>query len=294
MKRLALGTAQFGSNYGITNQQGKMARREAKSIFSLARTHGIDTVDTAASYGDSETCLGECDIDGVKIITKLPPLPKDISFRGVEGWVRKMLNASFQRLRVRSIYGLLIHRSENVFGRYGKELINSLGRLEADGMVCKTGVSVYSPDTLDSISKVYEFNLVQAPFNVFDQRLETSGWLSRLKNHGVEVHSRSVFLQGLLLMSGEKLPERFKYWTPVFDKWNRKLMNFGFSPLLASLKFVFSHKTIDRIVVGFETEKQLSQILKLKDRLRNDEGLDFSDLACKDERLINPSNWSHL
>ena len=104
--KLALGTVQFGMPYGIANQSGQVSREDAKGIISLAQISGIDTLDTAIAYGDSEACLGDVGLDGFKVITKLPVMPDNVA--DVSNWVHDQINASFQRLNVISVYLIII------------------------------------------------------------------------------------------------------------------------------------------------------------------------------------------
>src|SRR3989338_1375415 len=197
MMRLAIGTAQFGLHYGIANQGGQVTRSAAKAMLQLAAENGIDTLDTAIAYGESETCLGEVGTQGFKLVTKLPAVPDDCA--DVSGWVQEQVAASLARLGVNVVYGLLLHRPEQLLRSEGKALYHTLQNLKETGQVQKVGISIYAPSELEVLTKQYCFDLVQAPFNLVDCRLHTSGWLKRLKDEGVEIHTRSAFLQGLLL-----------------------------------------------------------------------------------------------
>src|SRR3990172_7552207 len=107
MNRLALGTAQFGLPYGIANQGGQVKRSAAKAMLQLAAANGIDILDTAISYGESETYLGEAGTQGFKLVTKLSAVPNGCA--DVSGWVQEQLVASLSRLGVSAVYGLLLH-----------------------------------------------------------------------------------------------------------------------------------------------------------------------------------------
>ena len=102
--RLTIGTVQFGLDYGVANKSGQVSRKDAKSIISLARLSGIDALDTAISYGESETCLGAIGLGGFKVITKLPPIPGNIT--DVATWVYDQMEESLYRLNLTSVYGL--------------------------------------------------------------------------------------------------------------------------------------------------------------------------------------------
>ncbi|MBU3585142.1 aldo/keto reductase [Polynucleobacter sp. AM-26B4] len=289
MSRIALGTAQFGVPYGIANQVGQVSRVEAKSILHEAYTGKLDTVDTAIAYGESESCLGEAGINGFKIITKLPGIPAGC--KDIRGWVEQQLEASLSRLCTDKIDGLLLHRPEQLLGSNGNILHQSLEGLKDKDLVKKIGISIYSPAELESTINRFRFDIVQAPFNVIDRRLLSTGWLQRLKESGIEIHTRSVFLQGLLLMNQDAIPPKFFPWSGILEKWHAWLRENNISALQASLAFSLSFAQIDRVVVGVDSKNQLLEILKAENCLFNTEIPNFSS---EDEKLINPANWPTL
>jgi aryl-alcohol dehydrogenase-like predicted oxidoreductase len=250
MNRLALGTVQFGMPYGIANSAGQVSREMARAILSLGSRNGVNMVDTAIQYGESESCLGEVGISSYSVVTKLPDIPKGEN--DVRGWVLSELRASLARLRIHSVYGLMLHRPHSLMG------------------------------TLE---------IIQAPLNIIDQRLVKSGCLSRLKDSGVEVHTRSAFLQGLLLMPRAKVPQRFAAWDALWERWESWLETNRFSALEACLAFALSHQEIDRVVVGVDSDTHLEEILRA---LKKSGQIDCPDFSCDDERLVNPSLWCKL
>lgn len=287
--RLALGTVQFGLPYGIANPRGQVSREEAGKILTLARMSGIDTLDTAITYGDSEACLGALGTQGFKVVTKLPPLPEGTTDIG--SWVHEQMQASLRRLKVDSVYSLLLHRSENLIGAAGRSMVQALERLKAEGLVGKVGVSIYAPQELDAATQACAIDLVQAPLNLVDRRLVTSGWLQRLHDLGVEVHARSAFLQGLLLIPRKAMPDKFGPWAALFDRWYAWLQENHVTAVEACLAFVASHTPINRIVVGVDSRAQLRELLRAAGK---EQPQLLPDLRCEDERLINPSNWNSL
>ncbi|MDO8208676.1 MAG: aldo/keto reductase [Gallionella sp.] len=289
MSRLALGTAQFGLPYGIANQDGQVTRSNAKAMLQLAATNGIDTLDTAIAYGESETCLGEVGTQGFKLVTKLPAVPDGCA--DVSGWVEEQVAASLSRLGVSSVYGLLLHRPQQLLESGGETLYHALQGLKEAGQVQKLGVSIYAPDELEALTQRYRFDLVQAPFNLADRRLHASGWLQRLKDEGVEIHIRSAFLQGLLLMSKGAIPDKFSPWSDLWGKWHGWLSRNNVLAVQACLAFPLSFPEIDRVVVGADSVNQLQQIISAAASVAPD---DFPDLQCEDENLINPASWSKL
>ena len=289
MSRLALGTVQFGLAYGIANQAGQVSRPAAKAMLQLAAVNGIDTLDTAIAYGESETCLGEIGIRGFNLVTKLPTLPDNC--QDVSVWVRGQVAASLSRLGVTAIYGLLLHRSEQLLGPNGAALYQALQELKEDGRVQKVGVSIYAPSELERLSQQYRFDLVQAPFNPVDRRLHNTGWLQRLKDDSVEVHTRSAFLQGLLLMAQAEVPSKFAPWSAVWQRWHQWLAHHDVSAVEACLAFSLSFPEIDRVVVGADSMDQLAQIVSAASIQTPS---DLPALQCVDENLINPAYWPTL
>ena len=286
LSRLALGTVQFGLPYGIANQNGQVSYDNLKAILSFASCAGIDTLDTAISYGDSEACLGELGIKEFKIITKLPSIPDNTA--DVNRWIYDQILASLERLGVQSIYGLLLHRSQQLLEPNGKVIVQALEQLKSEGVVKKIGASIYSPSELNQVTQVCSIDLIQAPFSIIDRRLLTSGWLQKLHEADVEVHARSAFLQGLLLMPRTAIPEKFHKWSYIWDIWHRWLDCNNAPAVKACIGFVQRFPQIDRVVVGVDNVRQLTEILGAE---RSQLDASLPDISSTDEMLINPSCW---
>ena len=287
--KLALGTVQFGLDYGIANTSGRIALEEAKSILQLASESGMDTLDTAIAYGDSEAVLGQLGVQPWNVVSKLPGVPEDCG--DVALWVRQQVQGSLSRLGVSRLYGLLLHRPGQLLEKTGPALYEALQSLKVDGVVCKTGISVYGPAELDALFDKHHFDLIQAPFNILDRGLVESGWAARLQSAGMEVHTRSAFLQGLLLMSSEQRPSKFDRWQSIWQEWARWLEDAGLTPLQACLQYAVSQPNIDRVVVGVDTSAQLKEIIRAADgKLTSLPS--FAPLL--DERLVNPAVWNQL
>jgi aryl-alcohol dehydrogenase-like predicted oxidoreductase len=283
--RLALGTAQLGQRYGVANRTGRPDLAEAAGILAEARAAGIDTIDTAMAYGDSEKVLGRVGVSGLRVVTKLSPLPAD-PVADLAGTLRRDVAASLERLGAISVYGLLLHRPSDALGPQGPALIDALRGLQRDGLVQKIGASIYDPAELEALTRAFDIGIVQAPYNVLDRRLETSGWLRRLVRAGVEVHTRSAFLQGLLLL--EERPPQFAAWRGTWSRWNSWLAEQRLTALSAALGFVLRNPDIDRVVVGVETAAQLRGIVAETDVAPVEVP---AELASVDLDLIDPSRW---
>jgi aryl-alcohol dehydrogenase-like predicted oxidoreductase len=284
---LILGTAQIGLPYGVANRSGLIDRTEAAKILNLAWSEGIDTLDTAAAYGESERRLGEIGVRQWRIVSKLPPVPE--SAADVGAWVRTSIAASLRLLGTASLYGLLLHRPQQLLEPVGNALYRALLEAKDRGEVAKIGVSIYAPEDLDALGQHFKLDLVQGPLNIFDRRLSATGWLAKLHSAGVEVHIRSIFLQGLLLMDPATRPARFNAWQPLWDQWHRWLEEQSITPLQACMGFGLSQSDVDGIVVGVDSLLHLKGILESMKRvpLPPPEHLQTGDLE-----LINPSRWS--
>ena len=286
---LALGAAQFGQNYGVANTIGYIDEKKAASIVRRSQEMGFDTLDTAIAYGESESILGSIGVDKWKIISKLPAIPE--SCLDISQWLLKMTLESLSRLRVKKLYGLILHKPNQLKESIGFDLYGALLDLKHKGLIEKIGVSIYSPLDLEPIWEKYRFDLVQAPLNIIDRRLVSSGWAERIKGSGCELHVRSVFLQGLLLIPAGRRPLQFARWSDMWDQWDRWLIKTGLTPLEACLGYVNSITTVDRLVVGVDSVEQLEEIVGSANG-QLDELPMFNPL--QDERLINPANWNEL
>ena len=286
--KIILGTAQFGLNYGIANSYGQIDNDEVKKILNFAIDNGINALDTAIGYGNSEECLGQSDLSKWNIITKLPEV--DVNNSNINLWVKNQIENSLIRLNLSKIYGILLHKPLQLIEKNGVQLWSCLKSLREQGVVSKIGLSIYSPKELDLLWEAgFLPDIVQAPYNIFDQRIKDSGWLAKLKDNNVEIHTRSVFLQGSLLMSPKQRPKFFNKWKNIFDEWDLYIKNQNISRVEAALNFSLSEDLIDKIIVGVDCKKHLCEVISLN----KTNILDIPQvLNCTDEKLINPSLWS--
>ena len=282
MRKIALGTVQFGLDYGITNHSGQVAIDEVKDILNYAKTNNIDTLDTAARYGNSEQVLGEVGVNNYRIITKTTPLKN-----GVDG-VIKGFHQSLDNLNIGQVEGLLIHNIDDTKDKRFGELFHKLNNLKEEGLINKIGFSTYTPDQVDFLLENFDFDLIQVPFNIFDNRLIQGGQLKALKKKKIEIHARSVFLQGLLL-DFNNLSDYFLTWKNEFDIYQNVVKESGLSKLEYALNFALSVHEIDKVLVGVNSEDQLREIVSSV----KGQG-DLSAYPICDKNLLNPSNWGKL
>jgi len=282
MSKIALGTVQFGLDYGISNVSGQVPCMEVKKILKLAKENLINTLDTATGYGNSEKVLGRAGVDDFKIVTKTAPMRL-----GVDNVLRSF-HQSLKNLNVANVHGLLIHNLDDIKNKKFHILFKALEILKQDKLINKIGFSTYTPNQVDFLLENFDFDLIQVPFNVFDTRLLEGGQLQSLKRKKIEIHARSVFLQGLLLTPPHKRPKFFSKWSDLFRKWDLWLKSNNLTGLEAALSFALSENLIDKIVIGVDNNVQLMEVISAS-KICN---LDVpKNLNTRDEILLNPSLW---
>ena len=285
--KIAIGTAQFGMRYGVSNDHGQVPQPEAKSLLDWALEAGITTLDTASSYGESERRLGGCGAGRFDVVSKVKALPS--TARDIESWVLDEVEKSIELLRVEALQGCLVHSPEDLLGPRGDKIYKAMLSAKEQGLARNIGVSIYSPAQLDELVSRYMFDIVQAPMNVFDRRLHSSGWLHRLSEQGIQVHVRSIFLQGLLLMRPDQRPSYFQQWWQIFSSYDRYIEKTSCSALEACIGFIKQFTMIDTVIIGLTSLSQLKRIYEIfldEDKILVPDGLQSEELG-----LIDPSNW---
>ena len=282
--QIGLGTATFGMAYGIANS-GTMSIEEAFSILSYAEQNGLTMLDTAQLYGDSEKVLGQYQgIKNFQIVSKLPSIAEFAHHRLVSD-----AEQSLMRLKIESLHALLLHEPQDLLVEKGSENFDKLSQLKEQQLTRKIGVSVYTPQQLSDIIDMFPIDIVQLPLNVFDQRFIQSGILTKAKARGIEIHVRSVFLQGLLLMNTDQLPDHFIPFKTQIDDYFSAIKAKHIGKLTAALAFIAQQAEIDYSILGCCSRQQVSEFLSALD---NKPTIDYSSYASNDESLIIPTNWN--
>jgi aryl-alcohol dehydrogenase-like predicted oxidoreductase len=289
--RLVLGTAQLGQPYGIANQRGRPSSVEAAAIFDLAVSAGVLSFDTAASYGDAELRIG-CYLRAralerqARIVTKLgvADVCDEISLRAA-------LDRSRARLGVAPV-GVLLHDPE-LLADWRGPLGSSLQACRADGKTNAVGVSVYRPEQFEAALALPGLEIIQAPFSVFDRRLDQAGLLETAYQSGVRVMLRSVFLQGLLLLEPSRCPPALAFAAPLLRRWRDLCARFEVTPAVAALRFALQRAAFTTIVVGCESSAQLGGLLAAAAAPPLSGGFlaELDELATSDTELIDPTRW---
>lgn len=284
--KLALGTAQFGLDYGISNADGKVDSSEVNKILTLAKKEGINTLDTAPAYGDSEKVLGCTQLTkAFNIVSKIPLLQHD------EINIAPYVDSSLKQLNINKLDAVLFHHADDIISSsIAHQRFKSLMRQKELGNINKIGISVYSPEQLEFCTKHYSIDIVQLPLSCIDQRFIESDWMNKLANKNIEVHCRSLFLQGLLLVKPKDLPKNLTVFKPYFQRFEDTALQLKVSQLSLALAIKNQYPSIKKLVIGCCNVKQLSEIIKAYSEAKKITA-DLSTFSCKDENLIIPSNW---
>ena len=285
---IALGSASFGQRYGIA-QHGDVSQQDVDSILQLGLELGIDTIDTAHLYGNAESVLGNFDkVNQFKIVNKLPEI-SSLSLKQV----LSLWQQSLEKLASSRTYGCLLHKPEDLLCANRNDNYLKLKAIKDVGLTQKIGVSVYTPDELEEIIKQFDIDLVQVPMNVFDQRFLSSGVLERAKQKGVEIHVRSAFLQGLLLMETTQLTAHFNPYIEHINSYFKAVKDAELTKLEAAFAYLQTIPFIDKVVVGCHNIEQLREIEHSFKQTQNSKiGHKFASFVHCDEQLILPTNWS--
>ena len=278
--KLALGTVQLGLDYGVSNKAGKVNINSAQALLTYAYENNITTLDTAAAYGNSEEVLGLLANKHTQIITKINPC--ESTLRNTQD----ILKNSLTKLNRSQVYAVLLHNADILLHPDSHYLLKQLEIEKNNGTVNKIGVSLYHPSQV-SLFKIFKPDIVQIPLNILDQRFLENNLLASIQAQEIEVHVRSAFLQGLLLLEPHQRSNYFNQFKALM-KFDGLIKELSVTRLEACLQFLKSIESIDKIVVGCCSAKELSEIISAFNAHTPINGLNF---ACFDEQLIVPSNW---
>ena len=288
--RICLGTVQLGQYYGINNALGRKPHlKESFRLLETAIKFGIKFFDTASVYGDAEKILGDFGINRfpIKVISKLKPhISSDANL------VLHEIKISLTNLKLKTLEGYLFHDAEDF---YKPDLLRGLKLAKEKGLVKNIGVSIYEPEDALNVVQDSDIDFIQIPYNVLDQRLDETDFFELAEKNNVTVFARSSFLQGLLLMTREKIPPKLQDAWKYIEEFQNISRSYGFTPSEAALLFSYSHEKIDYVLFGVETVEQLETNLKILDKASQFADC-YEELRGKfkniDRKIIVPSLWT--
>lgn len=256
--KLVLGSANLGTNYGLF--KNKISLKEFKKIEKLVLLSKINFIDTATSYVNSEKIIGDSKLKNLNIITKIKLPNKKNTY--IKNWALKEISKSLNKLKIKKIYGILIHNHKDLLGKYGREYLLSLQDLKRKKIVKKIGISIYNTEEIKKIWNFWKPDIIQVPINPIDNRILDLGWINILKKFKVKIFARSIFLQGLLINEHSflKINKNHKSLLNKFKNWCCKN---NISLIKGCLNFVRQFKKIDYLVVGYNNYDQLREIIDI-------------------------------
>lgn len=283
INKLILGTVQFGLAYGINNFTGQVSFLEVKAILELAKENKINVLDTSSAYGDSEKILGDvlnAEREDFRIISKYPR-----SFCNVE----TIFDLTLSYLHRKKIYGYLIHHFD--FYKTHPEVWEDMQNLKMRNKVEKIGFSLYKKDELQYLlNNSVQFDILQVPYNLFDRQF--GPYLEDLKKQNVEIHVRSVFLQGLFFHDLLSINEKLKPLTPYLKQLHEYCILHSLSIEQLALNYVVRNSNIDGVLIGVDNCRQLQSNIDVLNKGISQEDIDFvNSIYVKECELLNPINW---
>lgn len=284
IRKLSLGTAQFGLNYGLNKK--KVNIQNIKKIIRHLNKIKIKKIDTAILYGQSEKILGSLSLKKWEVTTKIPSYK--ISYGNPEEWTRRQIKKSLKFLKVKKLHGVLFHNPDDLFNDNGKRIYKELERLKKKRFIKKIGISIYDFYKLNKIIKLFKIDIVQAPFNIIDRRLLKSSLIKLKEKNKIELQVRSIFLQGLLLKNLKYKNKIFFRYKSIWNSLHHWLSKNSFDIIDVCINDCLRYK-FNTIVIGFENLNQFKRVLNYKkiNKLRL-----LSNFSSNDINLINPAKWN--
>ena len=288
--KIVLGTVQFGLKYGINNSFGKPGKEVVGSILDLAFKNNIRLLDTAEAYGNSQEVIGDYHRSSGN---KFSVITKFSSKNGtIPGKLSVRIQEDLKILNVDSLYCYMFH-SFNDFIKYFDIFKNEIIELKRAKIINRFGVSVYTSQEIAELLKYDVIDLIQFPFNLLDNNNQRSGIIKRSKDKGIEIHTRSVFLQGLFFKNTNDLSGKLVSLVPYVREVSRisKTNNIDLNAL--SLNYVLQQENIDNVIIGVDSVGQLQEnITSLQKKVPKEVIRQIDLINVKEVDLLNPSNWN--
>ena len=294
--KLALGTVQFGMDYGIQGER-QPSKETVEEMLSLALNKGIDHFDTASAYGNAEDVLGwyrgrnPDEADKMRIISKLKPKAfvekTKVQWRDI---ALINIRESLEKIKVEKLEAFLFHNAEYIFD---EDAVSALYSVYQENMAEKIGVSVYTPKEAMKALEYDEIKIIQVPYNVFDQRLDKCGFFEKAKKREIEVYARSSLLQGLMMMEPACLPRQMQFAKGYLERFLSICREYQTSPLKTAVGYVGKHLGIDYVVFGADNKEQMLEYLSVQEEISEDMVKTLQkEFEEVEERLVNPVLWN--
>ena len=285
LSKLGLGSAQFGLDQ-TTLIRGRAPKAEARDILDIAARSQLPVLDVDGHSAVADAALGE-------VMPRPNPFRISISTvrpdRGPD-YVEAEARATLRRLGVEQADAILVPCAADLFGPHGAALWNRLRALKDAGLTRKIGVSVFASDDPLGVARRFRPDIVQAPASLLDQRLLIDGTLAALAGIGVEVHLRSIFLNGLLFLPPDRAPTHLKAAASRISRARRLIAEGRSDPLQAALGFALSRVEAATVLVGVTSSAELSAVIAAASSPPPD--LDWDEMAIDDPIALDPRAWA--
>ncbi len=277
--KIILGTANFGKSYGLF--KNKVDRNEIRGILNFAKKKEIKYLDTAKEYGKLDSSFNK-DFKKFKIFKKL-----DLNFNLLKINSRKNLTENLNKKIFNDYpcFALTLRKPNILLKTNGKKIFDILNKYRKSGKIKKIGISIYKTEKLKKIINNFKIDYIQIPLNIVNSKVFYST-KKIIKNKKIEIHARSIFLQGLLLKESYQLPPELKKLKTQWKKFEKDLIRLKLTHYEACLNFVINFK-VDKIILGVNDKNQLKEFLNF-----NKKKLKVPFLYVKYSKLINPIYWS--
>ena len=280
--KLIFGTANLCSKYG--NKASYINEAKSKNLLNFAYKKKVKVLDISFDYDCYNVLIKQYDFKNWKISFKISKKNIDNlnTPTDVEIFIKNLLNS----LNKKKIDYFLFHNSKDIYSKKGKVVFRILRKLKKINKIEKIGVSVYSNSEIIKLLKEYKIDVIQAPFNILDQRLNNTKLLKILNTQKIEIHIRSIFLQGILV--DKKIISKKTLKFIEIHKWYNFLKKNNLNSVSEILNFINQHKFINKIIFGVRSMKQLKEILdtNIKNKKNN-----YSTFKVKKIKLIDPRKW---
>ncbi len=285
VSKLGLGTAQFGLDGAAA--RGRPPEAEVSDLLGLAGKAGVGVLDTGAASGHGEAVIGAV----------MPrPSPFKVSIKAARGergpaYVEAEARASLARLGLTRADAIIVQAAGDLFSTYGLAMWERLKALKAMGLFAKIGISAYASDDPAGLARRFRPDIIQAPASLLDQRLLTDGSLMAVRDLGVEVHLRSIFLNGLLFRPPPgRVPPELRAAQARLSRARRMIAEGRSDPLQAALGFALSRPEASAVIVGVATAAELGAVIAAAASPPPD--LDWDDMALEDPEALDPRRWA--
>jgi aryl-alcohol dehydrogenase-like predicted oxidoreductase len=285
IEKLALGTVQFGLDYGINNSKGKPPEVKTFTILDEARRQGIERLDTADVYGNAIDVIGRYhkNHDKFKILNKF-------SFPDSNREIEDKVNSTLKKLRINA-FDVYSYHSFKDFDNNSKT-IEVLKKLKQEKLINKIGISIYDNQEFKTAINSEAIDVIQIPYNILDNNSIKGNLITKAKQNGKEIHARSIFLQGLFFVDEIDIIPRLKPLAPYL----KKIKDYcGRENMLISelaLMYVISNPNIDVVLMGVDSVEQLRINLDCINFKHVKSIMEFvKTLDVKETKLLNPVNW---